>query len=70
MDELAAERNAQKLSIRYVSDPRNQFVIHEAGSQGPGLFVDEGGAPSPILSDNLTASDYIELQQGLRVLFR
>ncbi len=24
MDQLAAERNAQKLSIRYVSGPRNQ----------------------------------------------
>jgi hypothetical protein len=38
MNQLAAERYAQKLSIRYVSGPRNQFVIHKAGPQDSGLF--------------------------------
>jgi len=39
MDQFATKRNAQELCIRYVSGPRNQFVIHRAGaSKGPAFF--------------------------------
>jgi hypothetical protein len=43
VNQFAAERNTQELPIRYVSGPRNHFVIHKAGILDSGLFRGTAG---------------------------